>query len=133
MIPARRRTPDHTRIHHVIKIARENFSQIQNPTVSYRAYNPVCGDEIEIFIELDKNNSIKDISFQGKGCAISLATASMLTELIKNKSLSEIKRLNEKDIKGLLGIQLGLVRTKCATLSLVAINSALSKIKTIEN
>ena len=103
-----------------------NFKPAINRNFYYKTYNPVCGDEIEISIELE-GNKIKDISFLGKGCVISIAAASMLTELVKGKSLEEIRKINEEEMKKLLGIRLGIVRTRCATLPLVALNKLLNQ------
>ena len=55
--------------------------------------NPLCGDKVHIFLELDENKKIKDISFEGTGCAISMASASILTDLIKGKEENEIKEI----------------------------------------
>ena len=106
-----------------------NNGILTNPkTISHTEQNALCGDEIQIFLELDETNKkIKEIKFQAKGCAISIASASMLSEIVKNKTLEEIKSLNDKDIKNLLQLNLGIVRTKCATLPLVAINNTLKK------
>ncbi|MDP4012849.1 MAG: SUF system NifU family Fe-S cluster assembly protein [Candidatus Nanoarchaeia archaeon] len=82
-----------------------------------KGLNPLCGDQIELFVKLN-NNKIEDIKFNGKGCAISQASASLLTEHIKNKDLNEVKQVNEEKIKELLGIPISYMRIKCANLSL---------------
>jgi cysteine desulfurase / selenocysteine lyase len=102
-----------------------NLGQLTN-AISHIENNPLCGDEIQISLQIE-NNKLIDIKFQARGCAISIASASMLSELVKGKSIEEIKNLNENDIKKLLQLNLGIVRTKCATLPLVAINKCLSK------
>ncbi len=73
-----------------------NFRKIENPTVSLEGHNPLCGDNVTIYIQLDDNELIKDISFQGSGCAISKASASLMTSMIKGKSVDEAKVLFEK-------------------------------------
>ncbi len=94
-----------------------NYGILQDPDISYTDSNPLCGDEIRIDINLD-NNKVKDVRFQGKGCAISKASASMLTEMIEGMSLEEMKEITKEDIMEVLGIKLGPVRIKCALLSL---------------
>ncbi len=94
-----------------------NYGILQDPDISYTDSNPLCGDEIRIDINLD-NNKVKDVRFQGKGCAISKASASMLTEMIEGMSLEEMKEITKEDIMDVLGITLGPVRIKCALLSL---------------
>ena len=80
--------------------------------------NPLCGDHIEITLRVDGSNKIIDGRFEGKGCAISQASADLLIESIIGKSLDDIKKLTKLDILDLLGIELGPVRLKCALLSL---------------
>ena len=97
-----------------------NFGKIDSPTIHYKDSNTSCGDTIEISILL-KANKIKDIKFTGKGCAISMASASLLTESLKNKSITEIKKLKKEDILKMLGIPLSGIRLKCALLILKVI------------
>jgi nitrogen fixation NifU-like protein len=69
-------------------------------------------------LELDKNNSVKEVRFNGQGCAISQASASMLTELVKGKTLDDARKISKDEILSLIGGQLSAVRLKCALLSL---------------
>lgn len=85
---------------------------------SYQDENPLCGDTIRIDVRLDENQRVKEVAFSGKGCAISQASASMLTEAIVGKTLEEVKQIGKDDILEMLGIQLGPTRLKCALLSL---------------
>src|SRR3989344_8948286 len=101
-----------------------NFGKIENATVHHHEYNPLCGDEIEMFLVI-KDNKIADIKINGHGCAISQASASMLTEKIKGKSLDELKKLTKEDLLEMLGIPLSPVRLKCALLSLDTFKNAL--------
>lgn len=94
-----------------------NYGNLEDPDISYTDSNPLCGDEIKIDIHLD-NNRVKDVRFQGKGCALSKASASMLTEMIEGMSLEEMKEITKEDIMETLGITLGPVRIKCALLCL---------------
>ncbi|MEP0804527.1 MAG: SUF system NifU family Fe-S cluster assembly protein [Chloroflexota bacterium] len=80
--------------------------------------NPLCGDHIEITMQVGADGVVKDARFDGHGCAISQASADLLIESIIGKPLEEIKQLNKQHILDLLGIDLGPVRLKCALLSL---------------
>lgn len=85
---------------------------------TYEDENPLCGDKLRIDVRLDDQQRVKEVAFSGRGCAISQASASMLTEAILGKTLDEIKQMGKDDILDLLGIELGPVRLKCALLSL---------------
>jgi nitrogen fixation NifU-like protein len=95
-----------------------NYGKIENPDISKKDSNPLCGDELEMYINL-KDNKVSDVKFTGKGCAISQASASMLTELIMGKDFEFVKKLTKEDILENLGLHdLGPARIKCALLSL---------------
>ncbi len=100
-----------------------NFGKIENSDASAHDLNPLCGDEIEIHLKVD-NNKFSDVKFSGHGCAISQATASMLTEFVMGKSLDEVKSMTKDDITDLIGIELSYVRIKCALLSLKVLKLA---------
>jgi len=85
---------------------------------SYEDSNPLCGDQIRIDVRLDDEQRVKEAAFTGRGCAISQASASLLTESIVGKPLAEVKALTREDILDLLGIELTPARLKCALLSL---------------
>lgn len=85
---------------------------------SYEDSNPLCGDQIRIDVRLDDEQRVKEVGFTGRGCAISQASASLLTESIVGKPLAEVKALTREDILDLLGIELTPARLKCALLSL---------------
>jgi nitrogen fixation NifU-like protein len=95
-----------------------NAGTLEDPTHSHEENNPLCGDVIRIELHVNENNIIDQVAFQGKGCAISQASASMLTELIKGKTLDEAKQIGKEEILEALGIEIGPVRMKCALLSL---------------
>ena len=80
--------------------------------------NPLCGDHIEITIRVNGDNKVAEAAFEGKGCAISQASADLLVESIHGKTLDEVKAMNKENVLDLLGIELGPVRLKCALLSL---------------
>ncbi len=94
-----------------------NHGTIENPDISFEDSNPLCGDKIRIDIKV-RDGIVEDIKFTGKGCAISQASASMLTDEIKGKPLEEIKHLDKQAVFDLIGIPLSPTRVKCALLPL---------------
>ncbi len=94
-----------------------NSGELENPDVKAKDWNPLCGDVIEMQLKLN-GDKVEDVRFRGQGCAISQASASMLTEFIKGKTIEEIKNLEKKDMLELLGIDPGPTRVKCALLGL---------------
>ena len=105
-----------------------NFGNLAEADAEQIEVNTLCGDEIKVQIKVD-GNSIVDIKFSGRGCAISQASASILTEFVKNKSFDDVEKLERGDIIEMLGIPISPIRLKCALLSLYAIKNALGKIK----
>lgn len=95
-----------------------NKGTLDHPQISAKDSNPLCGDVIEMQLQLDKNNSVKEVRFNGQGCAISQASASMLTELVKGRRLDDVRNISKEEILSLIGGQLSAVRLKCALLSL---------------
>ena len=96
-----------------------NFGKLDPHDIDAKDMNPLCGDEIEMQIRVSpEKDKIEEIKFIGKGCAISQASASMLTELAKGKPLEWVKALSREDILKMLGTSdLGPARIKCAMLS----------------
>lgn len=99
-----------------------NYGELENPDISHEEYNPLCGDRLVIQLKL-QNDHVSEVKFHGEGCAISQASASMLTEVIQGKSLDELKAMTKEDILDMLGIPIGPVRIKCALLSLKALKA----------
>ncbi len=96
-----------------------NHGALDPNDFSFEDENPLCGDKIRIDVRLDETRHVAAVAFSGKGCAISQAAASLLTDYILGKSLEELKGLTKDDILEMLGgIQLGPTRIKCALLSL---------------
>jgi nitrogen fixation NifU-like protein len=102
-----------------------NAGALENPTHSHQEHNPFCGDVIRIDLHVNDENVIDQVAFEGKGCAISQASASMLTEMLKNKTVEEAKALGKAEILEALGIEIGPVRMKCALLSLKVLKAGL--------
>jgi nitrogen fixation NifU-like protein len=94
-----------------------NYGTLEPADISYEEDNPVCGDHIRLDLRL-QDGRVSEVRFSGHGCAISQASASMLTEAIQGKTLDELKTFSKDDLLDLLGIPLGPVRIKCALLSL---------------
>lgn len=101
-----------------------NFGIMKNPTHKKTEYNSLCGDEITVQLRV-KEGKVKDVKFNGSGCVISMVSASLITEKIKEMSTEEIKKLNNKDILDLLKIRISPARIKCALLPLEATKRAL--------
>jgi len=99
---------------------------------SYEDDNPLCGDRIRIDVRLDAQNRIGEAAFDGVGCAISQAAADMLLESIMGKTLDEVKALGKEDVLGILGIELGPVRLKCALLSLKVLKAGVYGLESVE-
>ena len=128
-----------------------NLGKTENFNKDAKGYNPLCGDKVHIFLKIDENKKINSISFEGSGCAISMAAASILTDLIKGKEENEIKEivrdflemiktkenlenksLTEDDITKLMclsGVKKYPMRVKCATLAWHTLTSAMENKK----
>lgn len=94
-----------------------NKGPMTHPDIHAKDSNPLCGDIIEMSLKLD-NGHVKEVKYNGMGCAISQASASMLTELVQGKNLDEVRKISKEDILSLIGGELSAVRLKCALLSL---------------
>ncbi len=86
--------------------------------IQFEDDNPLCGDHIEVTLRVDGSGKVTDGRFDGKGCAISQASADLLIESIIGKPVEDVKKLSKQDVLDLLGIELGPVRLKCALLPL---------------
>lgn len=104
-----------------------NAGRLEGASRRGRELNPSCGDAIELFLKLDACDRVAEVKFEGKGCAVSTASASMLTDRIKGRPLAEVLIISERDILEMLGIDVGPMRMKCAMLSLRTLKSALNE------
>lgn len=102
-----------------------NKGTLDNPTLDFRDLNPLCGDEVRIQARLDAEGNLSEICFDGKGCVISLAAASMLMEEVEHKPLDEVKQMGRQEMLDLLGIPLTTMRVKCAMLALRTLEKAI--------
>jgi len=99
------------------------------PDIKADDSNPLCGDHIEIFIRVGKDGKIRDASFDGKGCVISMASASLLMESIIGKTIKEAENITREDMLDLIGINLTPTRVKCATLGLATMKKGIKETK----
>jgi nitrogen fixation NifU-like protein len=125
-----------------------NFRKIEHPTHFAQGHNPLCGDRVTVYLTLD-DDRITDISFQGRGCAISTAAASLMTEILRGKTIADVRALfaqfharvtggdaaeelseplaeEMERLEPLTGVKAYPARVKCATLSWHALEAALS-------
>jgi nitrogen fixation NifU-like protein len=126
----------------------KNLGKTENFNKDAKGYNPLCGDKVHVYLKLNENKKVEDISFEGSGCAISMASASIMTDLIKGKEEKQVKEiiedflemikekseLNSKNLKddektklmSLSGVKQYPMRVKCATLSWHTLTSAIN-------
>ncbi|MFA6073654.1 MAG: iron-sulfur cluster assembly scaffold protein [Candidatus Woesearchaeota archaeon] len=102
-----------------------NKGKMLNPDLKTEDSNPLCGDQVEIQLRLDKNNKIIDALFDGKGCVISMASTSLLLDKIKGKTLEQVSNLTREEILDMIGINLTPSRIKCAMLPLVTLKKGI--------
>ena len=95
-----------------------NHGALEQPTFSYEEDNPLCGDVIRMDVRLNEQGHVTDVAWGGDGCAISQASASLLSEEIKGMSLAEIRAFPKERLLELIGVPLSMARVKCALLSL---------------
>src|SRR5215217_2672080 len=93
-----------------------NFGVIDEPTASFEGSNPLCGDRITLQLGIE-NGVVERVGFTGRGCAISQASASLLTDEIKGKPIADVGSFRADDLLDLLGIEISPARLKCAMLS----------------
>jgi nitrogen fixation protein NifU and related proteins len=100
-----------------------NFGHLEHPDARASDVNPLCGDAIEMELLID-GDRVSDVRFSGKGCAISQASASMLTEAVKGMKVEDVARLSKDAVLENVGIGISPTRMKCATLGLRVLKSA---------
>ncbi len=105
-----------------------NRGSLDSPDREIEVVNAVCGDKIRMMLKID-NKIITDVAFDGVGCAVSVAAASMLTDYIKGKSMAEVLKLEKEFILDMLGIELSPNRLKCALLPLEALHKTVTEVK----
>ena len=130
-----------------------NLGKFDNYNKDAKGHNPLCGDDVHVYLRLNENKKVDDIKFEGKGCAISMASASIMTEMVRGKEEIEVKEIitdfinmiKEKDelsnnilnedektkLMCLSGVKQYPMRVKCATLSWHTLSSALDNSKEV--
>jgi nitrogen fixation protein NifU and related proteins len=106
-----------------------NHGLLEAADAQAEGQNPLCGDEVSISVRLDENDVIEEVGFDGRGCAISQAATSMLTDLVKGRTAEEVATMPKEVLLEELGIPLTPVRLKCAILGLGVLKLALHKAK----
>jgi len=103
---------------------------IEGADAEAEGQNPLCGDEVSIYVSFDPDGeTIEEVKFSGRGCAISQAATSMLVEMVKGRSATEVATLPKEELLEEIGIPLTPVRLKCAMLGLTTLKLALHKAK----
>jgi nitrogen fixation NifU-like protein len=105
-----------------------NHGTIEDPDAHAEGQNPLCGDEVAIFVDFE-GDRISDVKFSGRGCAISQAATSMLTELVKGKTAEEAAAIEREELLEEAPIPLTPIRLKCAMLGLTTLKMALHRAK----
>ena len=128
-----------------------NLRKTENFNKDAKGHNPLCGDKVHIYLKLNENKKVEDISFEGEGCAISMASASIMTDLLRGKEENDVKEIvsdflemiKEKDeiktnllkddektkLMCLSGVKQYPMRVKCATLSWHTLTSAIDSVQ----
>jgi len=106
----------------------DNFGALEHADVDIEMDNPTCGDVIHLTARLDSAGRIAEVMFEGQGCVISMASASMFTEHVKGKTLEEISAMGLTEIQEMMGgVKLSMGRVKCALLPLNAMKEGLKE------
>lgn len=103
-----------------------NKGKINTPSVSVSKKNPMCGDELILDLEIE-NDVIKNAKFDGSACSVSVISASIMTDFLIGKNLSEVKKITKEDLLKLINLNLTTSRVACATLIFTALEEAISK------
>jgi len=106
-----------------------NYGSLEKPDASIIDTNPLCGDTITLEINCDENETLSDVAFISRGCALSVASASILSDSVKGKNIKDIEMMNYNDMQDLLEMKVGVGRAPCVLLPLSALHKAIKNIK----
>jgi len=104
-----------------------NWGPMEDPDLEFSDNNPLCGDELTVMLRVGDDGTVEDVRFEGHGCAISQAAASMISDVVKGKTVAEVAALGREDVLEELGIPLTPIRLKCALLSVNVLKVALGQ------
>ncbi len=106
-----------------------NWGRLESPDIAADADDPSCGDQVHLEIDLDAEGRVAQVAFEGEGCIISMASASLFTEYIKGKTIAELEAIDEEEVLRILDAPIGSGRRRCALTPLRALRAGLKALK----
>jgi nitrogen fixation NifU-like protein len=107
--------------------APHHHGPVADATFAHHEYSLSCGDNLTFAVRLDADGRVADAGFEGTGCALSVASVSMLADHVQGKTVEELRAMTDQDVFGLLGFDVGISRLKCATLGLKTMQTGLAE------
>ena len=104
-----------------------NYGSLDNAQVVQKGGNPGCGDIVTLYLNIDDEGRIKDVSFEGEGCIVSQAGTSIITEIVAGKTVDEVEAMGPEVITDVIGRELAMTRPRCTTLGITTVKMALKE------